>query len=657
MRLFHRRLVGNTPKRRLRSRRLAVAGVLVVFVAMLIIGLGWPGAPGQAGKAQISVQPTKKLFGVGERPVVKVAVHTLPRVSLFAPMVYADDIPQVDVKYNSTPITEATHITPDGSGYDITLGDQQTPPKAGTYNVTVSGTTSTGQAYKQQTSFAWGALAVNSDKSVYAPGETAELQLGVVGSEGNTICNAPLQLTITDPNGQAVVVPITNSPACRGDSYSAAPDYTASYTTTVAGTYTVLAGIANTAYNIRDSFQVATTVPFDVARAGLTRLFPSLPYTMTLNVQVNQAFSGQVRELLPDAGFRVTSTSPSATVTTSDHGQLLTWHVDWPAGTEQQLSYNFDPPPASPAFYQLPPAEFVDASGATVFKEARGWQYVNDATITLVSNTLFNVASTTSTTKSISATTTGDLLVVLYGENATGTSPGLGAVSDNSSSPTNTWVLPNGNPSPTAPAKDPPANSASGVSSEIAMAYVANASSITSITVTVRGGVANAFSFIIAEFSNVDPGAPVDQSASTNDAASTSHTTPSVTNVTCDAPTTDQLLRGGEFFCTDPHELVIGIIEAGSGTCVSPSPCAVTVNGNTCTAIGGAGPCFFFTQMDLNSSTVKANSAYQVISTTQANSITWNPISSSKASGMGIMVFKQAGSPSGGDEQYIFWAK
>src|SRR5262249_28731487 len=151
---------------------------------------------------------------------------------------------------------------------------------------------------------------------------------------------------------------------------------------------------------------------------------------------------------------------------------------------------------------------------------------------------------------------------------ASGTSNGLGSVSDSAG---NTWVLPAGNPN-----QNLPANAISGTSSEIAIAYAVknpgaptDTHSITSITVTVAHGTSNlvAFAFDLLEFSNVDTDNPVDTGASnTVTPGVTPEISSSVTATTCDAPSTDKLLRGGNYFCSAVSEVVVGIIQGGRST-------------------------------------------------------------------------------------------
>ncbi|HSX33897.1 MAG TPA: hypothetical protein VLF91_06195 [Candidatus Saccharimonadales bacterium] len=626
--------------KRVLMRRLVGGGVLLVFVSLLVLSLGWPQGLAKPTAAQITLRPQKKLFGVGERPMLRLSLKSAPHVGLLSPKVFAAETPQVKVNYDGGPTDLPTQTTPVSDGYTVAVGDAASEPKPGTYTVTVTGQTNDGQDFSAKSSFAWGVMAVNTDKSDYAPGEVAHLQMGVVGNTGHTICDAPLQLVVTDPSGQATTVPYTNSTQCQGDSYSDEPDYSADYQTKGAGTYHIDLSIKNTTYSLSDSFQVSENPLFDVRRVGNTRLLPTHPYPMQLLITPGQAFSGQVREELPDKDFQVLSISDGGVATKAADHVTITWNVSWPAGTAQRLAYSFQPPQRSPAFFQLALLQFIDQSGVTQFKESRGWQYVNDAIMGFVKSTVFNIASATSTTQAITSTN-GNTLVLVFSENASGTAPGLATVTDSTGS--NTWVVPSGNPS-----QNPPANSVgSGVSSEMYIAYKIASGALTSITLTLNGA-ANAFSFTVMEFTNIDATIPVDQSASSGNAANPTgpnftQSTPAVNVSACKVPSTDILMRGGDFFCTSPDELIVGGITAGSAS--TSTECNLDPS-STCLHDQ--------TEMNLVSTTVHGHATYAITDRAQPSyQIIWD-LSVSKACGIGIIVFRETPS-TGSNKQYLFW--
>ncbi len=632
------------------------ASVLVAFVAILIAGLGWPGSPATSAP-RVTFRAQKKLFGVGERPVLHLRLKS-PRVGLLPSRVFAADLPQVTVSYNDRTVPVPSTVSPESDGFAVTIGDQHTQTKPGTYEVTAAGQTTAGQEFRVSNSFAWGAIAVNTTKSLYEPGETAQLQVGVVDSVGHTLCTAPLQLQVTDPLGHAVDVPYNTSASCQGDNYNSEPDYMSTYTTGVAGTYMLRASIKDTGYSVQTSFKVQENAPFSVQRSGLTRLYPTHSYGMQLQVTPRANFVGTVREVLPAADFTVTSVTGNGTVTKSANDVTIVWNVNWKAGVAQQLAYAFLPPVHSPAFYALQPARFIDTSNKTIFSEARGWQYVDDAALSFVKETYYSIKSSNTappnSSGNVSVTSTaGNTLIVLFAEAVSGTTNGLGSVTDSAG---NTWVIPGANPN-----QNPPSNYSSGSASLVAVGYVVNASAITTINVAVANGANNTstFAFTVEEFSNVDQVSPVDQSASVALAASVTLDTSTLTATTCDQPTTDQLMRGGNYFCSAVNELVIGLVQAGRSTYVLDN-----------TGYPGGAPGWTGTHELAMSAAASVNTcagaatscgigAYQITSVTGPYFIEWTATPNTlpvHAAGSGIMVFRQASNAAGGDKQHFFWA-
>ena len=158
----------------------------------------------------------------------------------------------------------------------------------------------------QTQDFYWGVLAINPDKSIYAPGETSFLSMAVLDQTGRVVCNADVTLTVTDPSGKPTVLEtkdgsITVNPVCHDSSVTTIPDYAATYKTGGEGQYglTLSATTANGTFTITDGFDVRTDVPFDVRRNGPTRIYPPNFYPMRLTMTANADFSGDVTETVP----------------------------------------------------------------------------------------------------------------------------------------------------------------------------------------------------------------------------------------------------------------------------------------------------------------------------------------------------------------------
>jgi len=98
-----------------------------------------------------------------------------------------------------------TNLTPSlESGKDgaLTINVPQShafPP--GKYRMVVESTKGN-KTLKTQQDFTWGVLAVNLDKSTYRTGETANLGLAVLDDKGTTVCDAKIDVIISDSRGR-----------------------------------------------------------------------------------------------------------------------------------------------------------------------------------------------------------------------------------------------------------------------------------------------------------------------------------------------------------------------------------------------------------------------------------------------------------------------
>lgn len=78
--------------------------------------------------------------------------------------------------------------------------------------------------------FTWGVLAINTNKSIFLPNETAYLQMAALRDDGHTICDAKLHLEIQNPNFKIQILStedgtIQYSGKCGPDNVTDVPDY------------------------------------------------------------------------------------------------------------------------------------------------------------------------------------------------------------------------------------------------------------------------------------------------------------------------------------------------------------------------------------------------------------------------------------------------
>ena len=96
------------------------------------------------------------------------------------------------------------------------------------------------------------------------------------------------------------------SPECAYLGVTELPDYYTGYKVGGVGAYAMnlTAVTANGVRSVSDNFTVQSSVDFDVARQGPTRVYPKAVYTMNISIIANQDYNGIVNEYVP-AGFEI----------------------------------------------------------------------------------------------------------------------------------------------------------------------------------------------------------------------------------------------------------------------------------------------------------------------------------------------------------------
>ncbi|MCH7640988.1 glycosyltransferase, partial [Patescibacteria group bacterium] len=274
--------------------------------------------------------------------------------------------------------------------------------------------------------FTWGVLAINTNKSIFLPGETAKLQMAVVDNEGLPVCDARLELQIKSPRGSISQLStsqgeIVTSEECNDHDYTLVPDYSTSYSIpSEKGDYQLIlnAKTQDGEYTITDQFQVKKEkdIPFDVEREEATRLYPKATYPVKLSITANDDFQGTVTETVPitfsifnpedpvvapystvvkheeytgafkqktDSGWEEVSLAEDEKKETLVNTKTITWYVDMKKGETHTLGYRYKIPVYAPAFYIKGPLAIgtrVQGLGfREEFREARQWQLAADA--------------------------------------------------------------------------------------------------------------------------------------------------------------------------------------------------------------------------------------------------------------------------------------
>jgi len=245
------------------------------------------------------------------------------------------------------------------------------------------------KTYTQEQDFTWGVLAINTNKSIYLPGENAYLQFAVLKDDGHTICDANLKLRIKNEKENTETELSTENGAirysgkCSGDNVTDVPDYYVYFRVDKPGIYEMKLTNLNNGYEISDKFEVRESVPFEVERIGPTRIYPPAKYEMKIKIKANQDFNGEIVETVPFT-FAIDENTESKIIRhepdINTYTKQIGWEVDLKAGDTYEIKYIFDAPDISPYLYLLGPLRLVDTrSGRSVFQEARSWQIAADS--------------------------------------------------------------------------------------------------------------------------------------------------------------------------------------------------------------------------------------------------------------------------------------
>ena len=293
-----------------------------------------------------------------------------------------------------------------------------------------------GEIIKTEQDFTWGVLAVNVNKSVYLPGESAYLQMSALDDVGGTLCDAELRLEIEDPDAKTTIVEtsdgsIQKSKDCGRNNVTDTPDYFAHYLVETAGAYRMT--LTNTAngYSISDTFTAENDIPFETERIGATRINPfAAEYKMTFRVKANANFKGVISENVPkDFGITPDQSLFPATVAETPEGKTISWSAEIKSGEVVDFSYQYQAPKISPQVFLLGPLRFYEEKNwllrlvgedpPPLFEETRHWQIASDAlSLTQRAYIFLNDDGSTvdSYTKAHSAATSSSISNVKIGE-------------------------------------------------------------------------------------------------------------------------------------------------------------------------------------------------------------------------------------------------
>ncbi|MDE1829658.1 MAG: hypothetical protein KGI25_04985 [Thaumarchaeota archaeon] len=251
--------------------------------------------------------------------------------------------------------------------FDIKLRSERAI-RAGHYTIKVM-LNQNGKSFVTTSDFEWGLVSLNTNKSVFMPGETANFTIIVLDNAGHSVCNSNIMMNILDPSGK----PTTLSSGNKILQGSECGIYNAQYTTDQEGNYTVGIRATNPSgtATFNTSFLVENSYPFDIVRTADSKIDPvDNPNSFKVKLDISSytnASSVAIQETVPSV-FNVTT---GGTVQTVGDTTTITWNKNL-IGNSTSVQYTYSVPLQYPQLYALGPAQITYGSGQ-VFREARPW--------------------------------------------------------------------------------------------------------------------------------------------------------------------------------------------------------------------------------------------------------------------------------------------
>lgn len=240
--------------------------------------------------------------------------------------------------------------------------------RAGLYTLDVA-LTKDNMTYTEKEEVMRGLVSLNTEKSIYKPGEVAEFILVVLDKEGHSVRGGDIELLVTDSAQKTVSLSTSNGTITPGDDYGI---YFAEYLTEREGEHTidVTALIDGVPVTFSTNFMVLQEYDFDILRTTPSKIDPTRQRSFDVIVDVESFVavgSLMIKEYVP-ADFEISNTD--ATVLTEDSTKILTWERNV-IGNKTSVRYSYSVPDLWPYLYAIGPVELQ--YDLQKFNEARLW--------------------------------------------------------------------------------------------------------------------------------------------------------------------------------------------------------------------------------------------------------------------------------------------
>ena len=349
-----------------------------------------------------SINATQKSYSITESPDFQYQYFTDTQIhKLTKTIKQSYKQPQISSWQDSEKTIHVDVIGPDGKTisaksiikemrqgkYDIKVSSERSV-HPGTYTIKVT-MIKDGKKFVTTNQYSWGLVSLNTNKSIYKPGEVANFTIVVLNSTGNSVCNSNISMTIQNP--QSGITTLSSGNGITPQSECGL--YSANYTTNTEGNYTVTisASTQTGVTTFATSFLTQSVFPYDVVRKAESKIDP-IDNPNHFNVTINvKSFAGSgpvtIKESVPSV-FNVTT---DGNVNQINDTKIITWNKNFDLQNNTSVSYSYSVPLQYPQLYALGKVQ-INQTNST-FTEARNWYVAVDPATTQVDTTAGNLAN------------------------------------------------------------------------------------------------------------------------------------------------------------------------------------------------------------------------------------------------------------------------
>ncbi|NOQ55930.1 MAG: hypothetical protein GQ477_03950 [Nanohaloarchaea archaeon] len=221
--------------------------------------------------------------------------------------------------------------------------------------------------------YEYGLVSLNTNRSTYRPGETAEFTIVVLDRHGSPVCDAEIFLSVLDPDNGTAEYSVSDGTIFSVDGCGAYKSY---YPVHIEGNYTVDVAVSVDSVELLFStyFLVSEEYEFDIIRIADHNIDPTKVEYFDVKIDIESFVEGDtltIRESVP-AEFEVIS---DAYLEVNRSTKVLIWDKDL-IENKTFVNYSYSVPHIWPNLYALGPIEIE--YGSQVFTEGGLWYVAVD---------------------------------------------------------------------------------------------------------------------------------------------------------------------------------------------------------------------------------------------------------------------------------------